>query len=277
VEKKAKDRFPRSADLPKQSPRYWVKEKDRYIRQLLISDVQESTQRELIVCFSRLDQSITETDADDLSEVLEGVNGPSIDIMLHTPGGYVDAVEKFITVLKYLKPDYRVIIPSWAKSGGTLIALSSKSILLGVNSELGPVDPQIDLPDFGVVPAEYIANDDTQPKIYTQIAKGMYERAKSLAEKYLREGMLSGDKENLIPNVLAKLSSAGGYGSHGAVIDYKEATGLGLKTEWLPPESAMWKRLWLLHCMYDADTQRDNIGKICEGDTFSISRKPDRR
>lgn len=194
--------------------------------------------------------------------------------MLHTPGGYVDAVEKFVTVLKYLKPNYRVIIPNWAKSGGTLIALASKSILLGVNSELGPVDPQIELPDYGIVPAEYVDNDDAQPKVYAQIAKGMFERAKSLAEKYLRAGMLSGEKEHLIPIVLAKMSSAGGYGSHGAVIDYNEAISLGLSVEWLPPQEELWKRIWLLYCLYDADTQRDNIGKICEGSRFSILRKP---
>jgi ClpP class serine protease len=152
--RRARNQFPRSRDLPAQSSQYWAKEKDRYIRQLLICDIEEDTGRELVVCFSRLDQSITETDSNDLYEVLQGIEGTSIDVMLHTPGGLVDAVEKFITVLQCLKPDYRVIIPSWAKSGGTLIALASKKILLGVNSELGPVDPQINLPDYGVVPAE---------------------------------------------------------------------------------------------------------------------------
>jgi hypothetical protein len=48
----------------------------------------------------------------------------------------------------------------------------------------------------------------------------MFDRAKSLAEKYLREGMMSGDKEPLITGALAKLSSASGHGSHGAVIDH---------------------------------------------------------
>ena len=206
-------------------------------------------------------------------EILQGIESTTVDVMLHTPGGYVDAVEKLITVLKYLKPDYRVIIPSYAKSGGTLIALSSTKILLGVNSELGPVDPQMNLPDIGIVPAEYVANDDGQPKIYSQIAKGMFERAKNLAEKYLRDGMLS-SKPDLIPGVLAKLSSATGYGSHGAVIDFKEAESLGLEVEWLPPEEALWKRIWLLHCLYDADSQHDDLGKIFEGARFSISRKP---
>jgi ClpP class serine protease len=271
--KKAQGQFPRSSNLPSQSSRYWVKEKDRYLRQLLITDIEDVTKRELVVCFSRLDQSIDEPDASDLSEILEGVKGDSIDIFLHTAGGYVDAVEKFITVLRYLKPDYRVIIPSWAKSGGTLIALSSKKILLGVNSEMGPVDPQIDLPDYGLVPAEYVAQDPKHDGVYAKIAQGMFERANKLAEKYLREGMLSG-QEKLIEEALAKLSSATGYGSHGAVVDYNEAVSLKLTVEWMPPEGELWKRVWLLYCLYDADTKKDDLGKIFEGAAYSISRKP---
>lgn len=271
--KKAREQFPRSPNLPTQSSRYWAKEKDRYLRQLLITDIEAITDRELVVCFSRLDQSINEQDSNDLSEILEGVKGDSIDIMLHTAGGYVDAVEKFITVLRYLKPDYQVIIPSWAKSGGTLIALSSKMILLGVNSEMGPVDPQINVPDCGVVPAEYVSQDPKYEGVYAKIAQGMFERSNKLAEKYLREGMLAG-QEKLIEEALAKLSSATGYGSHGAVVDYKEASSLRLSVEWMSPESDLWRRVWLLYCLYDADTQRDDLGKIFEGAAYSISRKP---
>jgi len=97
--RKLRSQFPRSRDLPSQSSQYWAKEKDRYIRQLLIADIEEDTKRDLVVCFSRLDQSINESDANDLSEILQGVEHDAIDILLHTPGGYVDAVEKFITVL----------------------------------------------------------------------------------------------------------------------------------------------------------------------------------
>jgi ClpP class serine protease len=139
--KKRRQQFPRTIDLPTQSSKYWAKEKDRYIRQILISDIEEETGRELVVYFSRLDQAITETDADDISEILQGTESKNIDIFLHTPGGLIDAVEKFVSVLNLLELDYRVIVPSFAKSGGTLIALSSRTILLGVNSDLGPVDP----------------------------------------------------------------------------------------------------------------------------------------
>lgn len=282
IERKARSQFPRKTDLPSQSAKYWAKEKDRYLRQLLIADIEEETGRELVVYFSRLDQEITETDADDLSEILdgvkvqeaEGVKAKSIDLMLHTPGGYVDAVEKFNTVLQWSCADCRVIIPSFAKSGGTLVALTARTILMGVNSELGPIDPQIHIPELGIVPAQYVADDSSQPHTYQQIAKAMFDRARSLATKYLTSGMMKDIKPEEIAKIVEKLSSATGYGSHGAVIDFTEAKELGLSVEWMPQDSTLWKRIWLLHCLYDADTKRDDLGKIFEGGAYSLSRKP---
>ncbi len=72
VERKARSQFPRKTDLPTQSAKYWAKEKDRYLRQLLIADIEEETNRELVVYFCRLDQEITETDADDSAETFDG-------------------------------------------------------------------------------------------------------------------------------------------------------------------------------------------------------------
>lgn len=282
MERKARSQFPRNRDLPTQSAKYWAKEKDRYLRQLLIADIEEETGRDLLVYFSRLDQEITETDPDDFLEVLDGVS-PSddgdgkarkIDIMIHTAGGQVDAVEKFYAVIKASSCEYRIIIPSFAKSGGTLIALGSEVILMGVNSELGPIDPQIRIPDLGAVPAQYVKDDESQPHTYRQLAANMHARAENLATKFLVNGMKKGSSEKDIKELVDKISNASGYGSHGAVIDYKEAVRLGLSVEWLAPESTLWRRLWLLHCMYAADADRDDLGKIFEGAVYSLSRKP---
>ena len=273
-ERKGRSQFPRSSSLPAQSSRYWAKEKDRYLRQLLISDIEEQTGRELVVYFSRLDQMISETDGDDIAEILEGVeNKKAVDLLIHTAGGLVDAVEKFVIILKQLGVSYRVIVPSWAKSGGTLIALSSERILLGVNSELGPIDPQIYHPEYGQVAAEFIASDPSQPEVLKKICQVNVDRARKLAENYLQNGMMC-QKLGAIPDALAKLSSATGYGSHGAVIDFAEASALQLSVEWLPPDTDLWRRIWLLHCLYDADTKRGNLGKIFEGGSYSLARRP---
>ena len=273
-ERKTRNQFPRSGKLPAQSSKYWAKEKDRYLRQLLISDIEDETGRELVVYYARLDQPIVETDADDLSEIFEGVESKNIDILIHTPGGGVDAIEKIVTVLQNRTDGYRIIVPSWAKSGGTVIALSSSKILLGINSELGPIDPQMWMPDFGPVPAEFVAEDDSQPQLLQRIANTNVQRARTLAEKYLREGMLRGKDEEEVKKVVEKLSSAQSYGSHGAVIDHTEAMEIGLSVEYMEPSSTIWGRVWLLCCLYDYDVRHKKLGKVFEGALYSIMRWP---
>lgn len=66
-----------------------------------------------------------------------------IDIILHTPGGFVLAAEQIARALKRHPAKVTAIIPHYAMSGGTLIALAADEILLDENAVLGPVDPQI--------------------------------------------------------------------------------------------------------------------------------------
>lgn len=259
--------------MPTQSSKYWAKEKDRYLRQLLISDIEETTGRELVVYFSQLNEGIGHIDSDDISEVLEGLQTKSIDLLIQTPGGDVDAVEKIVAVLKQRLDDYRVIVPSWAKSGGTVIAMSSQKILLGVNSELGPIDPQMHVTGTGMVPCEYIARDPSLPEMVRLMAASAVERMRQLAKKILMDGMLNEAGEAKLDNVIREISSTGSYHSHGAVIDYSEAEKLGLSVEWLPPEEELWRRIWMLYCCYDYDTKAKKIGKITEGAVNSIARQ----
>ncbi len=72
-----------------------------------------------------------------------------LDLILHTPGGDVHAT---ISIVEYIKSkfgnDVRAIIPQIAMSGGTMIACSCQSIIMGKQSSLGPIDPQ-----FGFIAA----------------------------------------------------------------------------------------------------------------------------
>ncbi len=267
------NQFPRRKTLPSQSSKYWAKEKDRYLRQLLISDIENGTGRDVVVYYDCDLEGILRDDADDIAEIIEGVNRDKIDIVLHTPGGSVDAVEKVVTVLKQAKKAYRVIVPSFAKSGGTVIAMSAEQILMGVNSELGPIDPQFFLKDIGApVPCQIIAADQSLKPTLRSLASAAVRRMNSLATKILKEGMLSGATESDLSAVIAKLSSSNTYNSHGAVIDFTEAKSLGLSVEWMEPNEDLWRRVWLLHCCYDHDAKLRRIGKIIEGANNSITR-----
>ncbi|MBS7328950.1 MAG: hypothetical protein KIG68_09450 [Oxalobacter sp.] len=77
-----------------------------------------------------------------------------LDLILHTPGGDVAATESIIDYLYELyKGDIRAFIPQLAMSGGTLIATSCKEIVMGHQSSIGPIDPQIN----GIAAQSYIA------------------------------------------------------------------------------------------------------------------------
>ena len=265
--KKSTPSFPRSISLPKQSPKYWGKEKDRFLRQQLILDIQEQTKRNLVVYFTAHDKGgIEATDADDLSEVLQDCIGKDIDLFIQTPGGLVDACEKLISILGQTCRSYRVVVPSYSKSAGTVIALSSTEIVMGINSELGPIDPQIN-----GVPAEILANNHPDP-VARAVCQNDVARMKVLANRVLSKTMFAGKTKATVDQVVDKLSSAQSYLSHGAVIDANDAITIGLNVNFLPSDNELWKRLWLLYCMYDYDCRKNNIGKLFEGEKYSISR-----
>lgn len=66
-----------------------------------------------------------------------------IDLILHTPGGLVLASEQIATALADHPGKVTVIVPHYAMSGGTLIALAADEIILDKHAVLGPVDPQL--------------------------------------------------------------------------------------------------------------------------------------
>ena len=78
-----------------------------------------------------------------------------LDLILHTPGGEIAATEAIVKYLwKMFDKDIRVIVPQLALSAGTMIACAAKSIIMGKQSSLGPIDPQI-----GGVPAQGVLDE----------------------------------------------------------------------------------------------------------------------
>jgi len=67
----------------------------------------------------------------------------AIDLIVHTPGGLALAATQIASALVRRKSPVRVIVPHYAMSGGTLIALAADEIIMDPNAVLGPLDPQI--------------------------------------------------------------------------------------------------------------------------------------
>jgi ClpP class serine protease len=86
-------------------------------------------------------------DIDDAEGVLAAIHetspGRAIEIILHTPGGLVLAASQIARALADHDGKVTAVVPHYAMSGGTLIALAADEIELARHAVLGPVDPQL--------------------------------------------------------------------------------------------------------------------------------------
>jgi hypothetical protein len=87
--------------------------------------------------------SIIDQDMQGFMTCVKNTGKDALDLILHTPGGDLEATIKIINYLQHIYPDIRVFIPHLAMSGGTLIACSADEIVMGPYSSLGPTDPQV--------------------------------------------------------------------------------------------------------------------------------------
>lgn len=263
------DCFPRTQETPNQSPLYWVSHKDRYLRQLLIKDIESITNRNLIIYFTDCDRTTAQIDqSDDVGfyELLNKIEGKAIDLMLETNGGVTDATEKICGLLRQATDDLRVIVPRRAKSNGTVFALCGSNILMGFQSELGPIDPSL-----GGIPAEFYINSPpgTISPIDVQFANSARLQTKKLAFNLLKTGMMKEFTDDDINITVEKLATKDHYHSHGSSIDADEAMRLNLNVEKLPPENDLWKKIWLLRTMYQHDCGVYGYSKLFEGNYVS--------
>ena len=95
-------------------------------------------------------------DVNDSEDVLRAIKltdpDRPIDLIVHTPGGLVLAAGQIAHALRRHRAKVTVLVPHYAMSGGTLIALAADEIVMDSNAVLGPVDPQIgDMPAASIV------------------------------------------------------------------------------------------------------------------------------
>ena len=87
------------------------------------------------------------TDIEDSELILRAIrrtpDDMPIDILLHTPGGLVLAAEQIAHAIRRHPAPVTVLVPHYAMSGGTLLALAADEIIMDENAVLGPVDPQL--------------------------------------------------------------------------------------------------------------------------------------
>ena len=178
-------------------------------------------------------------DIDDSEAVLRAIRmtpaETPIDLILHTPGGLVLASEQIAYALRQHPAKVTVLVPHYAMSGGTLLALAADEIRMDASAVLGPVDPQL-----GDLPAASLVRVVTK-KPLERIEDRTLVMA-DVAEKAVRH-MKEVVRELVAPRVDAKKADAlaeelaGGHYTHDDPIRVEEAQRIGLPVEvGLPPE-----------------------------------------
>ncbi len=193
-----------------------------------------------------------------------------LDLILHTPGGDLAAAESLVDYLRRMfGTDVRAIVPQLAMSAGTMIACSCKEIVMGKQSNLGPIDPQLGgIPANGVIAEfrqamEEVKLDPHKIPIWQAIIGkyhpsflGSCQRSIDWSEKIVNEWLKGGmlitdpDRETKAANIVTGLSSSDTTFNHARHIHLEELEGLGLKIIHLEEDSKFQDLVLTVHHSY---------------------------
>lgn len=113
--------------------------------------------------------SITDEDMQGFMAACHGLDsGKPLDLILHSPGGSLDAAEQIVNYIRAKFAHVRAIIPQHAMSAATMIACACDEIVMAKHSAIGPTDPQIVLPRVNravfALPAQAYLDEFNQAK-----------------------------------------------------------------------------------------------------------------
>lgn len=74
---------------------------------------------------------------------LDTVKHETLCIILNTPGGSAETVEKLVKITRHHYEEVYFIVPDSAYSAGTIFCMSGDKIFMDYSSSLGPIDPQV--------------------------------------------------------------------------------------------------------------------------------------
>ena len=251
---------------PQPSPFYQAINAGRYHRQEEIRCYEKFTDRALIVVHGPIAPTIITPFADAINDV--NVEEP-LDLMLTSLGGDGETAFRMASMCHAEREDFRIVVADMAASAATLLALAAERIVMSDTSALGPIDPQVLMPQRG----QYIAAkdivaivDDLNQKtmdnpqafelyaslladidaVVYQTAIAAMRRTEELVPELLRLQQNPPSSEN-IEKITQRLQS---HALHSATIGHKQAQKLGLPILYIPARNKEWDMLWRLHTTY---------------------------
>lgn len=228
---------------------------------------------------------INDMDVNGFMNVVNGMDrSRGLDLILHTPGGGITATEHIVHYLRDLFSDnIRCIVPQIAMSAGTMIACACKEIVMGRQSNLGPIDPQFrGVPCHGVVEEferaiKQISQEPESIGVWRQIiqqytptflgeCQKAMELSKELVKRWLSEVMFAGQKtaRRSSTQIVNKLSNHGDTKTHDRHIPAKEAQAIGLRIRMMEEDQKFQDLILTLHHCYMLTFNQTKFIKVIE-------------
>lgn len=248
------------------------------VRRKYLGLLHQKTQRNVIAYYSgflskpeNLALDINDEDKNGfMSAVHQLDRTKGLDLILHTPGGRIAATQSIVNYLhKMFRGDIRAIIPQIAMSGGTMIACSCKTIMMGTHSNLGPIDPQLrGLPAYGVLEEfrramREIKKDASKVVVWQPILGKYYPTFISECENAIRwsnefvleqlqKTMFKGDKaaKEKARKVVRALTAYRVNKGHSRHVHYEDCEKMGLKLEKIEADQELQDLLLTVHHCY---------------------------
>lgn len=249
------------------------------VRRKYIKQLSNHTGRNTIVYYSGwlqkpvlanqgIDFSINDNDKNGFMTVVNKLDRTKgLDLILHTPGGGISATESIVHYLKSIfGNDIRAIVPQIAMSAGTMIACSCKSIVMGRQSNLGPIDPQLGyMPAHGIIEEfnrirKEVQKDPNSIIVWREILSkynptliGECEKAikwsENMVSTWLKSNMFEHDPQRdiKVDSIIQNLGSHALTLSHGRHIHKEDLIQLGLKIEELEHDQDFQDKVLSVH------------------------------
>ena len=271
------------------TPLFQANHADRYLRQKLIRHIESQTDTRLICYVSGDECAIDHHDVMPFVDLLHNLApGTAVDLLLHTSGGSIDSAEKLVKMVRSRTQtaSFRVIVPNFAKSAGTLIVLGADSVLMSEMSELGPIDPQVFLSNGWQSAQDYLDAYQTHAQTLNKepdnvaaqlminnlnpatlkMCEKAKDRARKSAESLLIQGMFR-EKGNYT-NTARELLDTTRWQSHSQMISWEDARDLGLVVQFVDYQGDEWKNYWELYCLQHLAVA--NRQKLYESENVSL-------
>lgn len=205
-----------------------------------------------------------------------------LDLILHTPGGAIAAAENMVYYLRSkFGHNIRAIIPQIAMSAGTMIACACKTIVMGNQSAIGPVDPQVNgVPAKGVGEefAEAIRQVTENPasvEIWKTIISKYHptfiascekarKRSLKMVKTWLHTNMLRDVEFAKVSEIVDELADKGHENGHDIHISKEDAINLGLKIEPLENDQESQDLILTIHHSFMHTLDRSRLCKAIE-------------